>query len=850
VTAAVFIHNAVLNSAAASGAKCYTYNKNTTTPKTVYTNVGLTTAAANPVVSDADGKIKFYFDDTTNFTFVVKTSDGATTLLEADYTASGKTLIITYADIGNWDALQEAFASLDPDLVDAVTIVSNIDAEVVIVADAIADVETVADNITDVQTVAQELYYFVRPEQRLARGDGVKGYSGVATSGDQTFTDSVASWTSADIGKVIAIKAAGAARYKANSATISAGGTGYVVGDRITVSGGTSQLAAEFRVDAVSAGAVTAVSVRKRGYYSALPSNPVSTTGGTGTGCTLTLTTETVYGWHRTTIASINSATSIELTAAPTTSVASNARYTYGTDDTTALQGTLNALGFMGAMALKAGKVYCFSNLTLPTNAASGNFYKNRSAIVCPDGMAELACIGGGDDDYGIAPDRWLTANANKAYASNPWEFRNIIFDGLGQVERTFVQKNYTCLVQNCWFRGGLIADFEATRQNQDGTDGSTGYNSGNKLESCLFDGDALFQFRSIGDTTGEYDATTDGDLVGCDFNGQAVADYGIYLGNGGGWITSNCRTYSHRVGGEYLYRVARGGMVTDSNFEGGDETYDTVPGLIIGEMGVYADAVIGPGNKHYSPIVADFKNDTSTETIRIYGDHLLTKIDTAPDASVIHNNNRSQKLLVIENCTCDADPVYARASGNTDGIIEVINTTSASASGVLKRITHLRDDPGATGPTQVFWHETASPSSGDDIRYVEYWSQDSGGNDTRYATFRVEIGAATNGAEYGRYIWANFVNGTEADRFTLQSGFYSSGLTDPGPGNFNALVAYYVNDNRVVGARKTGWSTATGTATRTTFDTTTVTTQQLAERVKALIDDLHATAGHGLIGT
>lgn len=54
---------------------------------------------------------------------------------------------------------------------------------------------------------------------------------------------------------------------------------------------------------------------------------------------------------------------------------------------------------------------------------------------------------------------------------------------------------------------------------------------------------------------------------------------------------------------------------------------------------------------------------------------------------------------------------------------------------------------------------------------------------------------------------------------------------------------------NKVVGVRKTGWTVATGTATRTSFDTATVTLPQLAERVKALIDDLHATAGHGLIG-
>jgi hypothetical protein len=58
---------------------------------------------------------------------------------------------------------------------------------------------------------------------------------------------------------------------------------------------------------------------------------------------------------------------------------------------------------------------------------------------------------------------------------------------------------------------------------------------------------------------------------------------------------------------------------------------------------------------------------------------------------------------------------------------------------------------------------------------------------------------------------------------------------------------AYKVNNVQVVNARKTGWAVATGTPTRTTFDTTTVTLPQLAERVKALIDDL---SSHGLIGT
>lgn len=68
--------------------------------------------------------------------------------------------------------------------------------------------------------------------------------------------------------------------------------------------------------------------------------------------------------------------------------------------------------------------------------------------------------------------------------------------------------------------------------------------------------------------------------------------------------------------------------------------------------------------------------------------------------------------------------------------------------------------------------------------------------------------------------------------------------------GRIRADAGYDLLGLQVVGARKTGWSLATGTATRTTFATTTVTLAQLAERVKALIDDLHSTAGHGLITT
>lgn len=58
--------------------------------------------------------------------------------------------------------------------------------------------------------------------------------------------------------------------------------------------------------------------------------------------------------------------------------------------------------------------------------------------------------------------------------------------------------------------------------------------------------------------------------------------------------------------------------------------------------------------------------------------------------------------------------------------------------------------------------------------------------------------------------------------------------------------LSLQLNNLQVVSTRVTGWGAPTGTATRTTFATGAVTLPQLAERVKALLDDLVI---HGLIG-
>jgi hypothetical protein len=76
------------------------------------------------------------------------------------------------------------------------------------------------------------------------------------------------------------------------STTIVSGGTGYTVGNTLTVSGGTFTAAATFTVSTVSGGVVTAVTATAGGTYSVIPTGTLSVTGGTGSGFTFT-----INGW-------------------------------------------------------------------------------------------------------------------------------------------------------------------------------------------------------------------------------------------------------------------------------------------------------------------------------------------------------------------------------------------------------------------------------------------------------------------------------------------------------------------------------------------------------------------------
>jgi hypothetical protein len=75
-----------------------------------------------------------------------------------------------------------------------------------------------------------------------------------------------------------------------SNATVVSGGTGYTVGNVLTLVGGTSVAgAAQLTVATVSSGVITSVTISLANAYSVAPTNPVSVTGGTGSGATFTM---------------------------------------------------------------------------------------------------------------------------------------------------------------------------------------------------------------------------------------------------------------------------------------------------------------------------------------------------------------------------------------------------------------------------------------------------------------------------------------------------------------------------------------------------------------------------------
>lgn len=118
-------------------------------------------------------------------------------------------------------------------------------------------------------------------KQALYDGSGVAVTFGGTTpvqgvaGGVAVAVDTVVRFTAVDRGGLTAVRAV--------SATVAAGGSGYVVGDTITDAAGV------FTVSTVTSGAVTAVTATTPTSLTATPTNPLAqtATSGTGTGATL-----------------------------------------------------------------------------------------------------------------------------------------------------------------------------------------------------------------------------------------------------------------------------------------------------------------------------------------------------------------------------------------------------------------------------------------------------------------------------------------------------------------------------------------------------------------------------------
>jgi hypothetical protein len=79
--------------------------------------------------------------------------------------------------------------------------------------------------------------------------------------------------------------------YQATAVTIGTAGTGYTAGDTVVVDNGFNTIPVELTIGAVDgSGGVTSVAISNAGDYTEIPTNPVTVTGGSGSGATFDMT--------------------------------------------------------------------------------------------------------------------------------------------------------------------------------------------------------------------------------------------------------------------------------------------------------------------------------------------------------------------------------------------------------------------------------------------------------------------------------------------------------------------------------------------------------------------------------
>lgn len=153
-----------------------------------------------------------------------------------------------------------------------------------------------------------------------------------------------------------------------------AGGSGYAVGNELTLSGGTGT-AAKITVSKVNgSGAVQSAYVSLAGAYTALPAGPVSLTGGAGSGATLTPLWSIATGSGKVTVGGGGSNYSPYLP--PQVASAGAA----GTLRPALLKPVMSAASVV-PLALNAGKINVAGIPTSASGLASGDVYSNSGVL-------------------------------------------------------------------------------------------------------------------------------------------------------------------------------------------------------------------------------------------------------------------------------------------------------------------------------------------------------------------------------------------------------------------------------------------------------------------------------------
>ncbi|MGQ0660231.1 hypothetical protein [Sphingosinicella sp.] len=118
-------------------------------------------------------------------------------------------------------------------------------------------------------------------------------------------------------------------------------------------------------------------------------------------------------------------------------------------------------------------------------------------------------------------------------------------------------------------------------------------------------------------------------------------------------------------------------------------------------------------------------------------------------------------------------------------------------------------------------------------------------------ADFTLYGGSAGGGGAFVRAYGSAHADKANMVEIATASGAIAASFAGSGATTLTGALfvedAISIGGSQVVATRRTGWAAPSGTAARSGFDTASVTTEALAERVKALIDDLTA---HGLIGS